>query len=107
MWWRIIPRKVSGKLVDGLLIDESNAVRLAYPGLEGKRLRKALAEDADAVVRRAVDFAPRHADVWTLPCLAAGARALAQEAQASERLDLFYAIERQIARDWFHAPPGL
>lgn len=107
MRWRVIPRRVNRKLVAALVERESAVVHRAYPHLEGRKLRKALEKDTDEVVKRGVPFAQRHADAWTLPVLTQGAYALANEATSSERRELYYAIQRQMARDWFNASPQL
>jgi hypothetical protein len=101
-----VPRHVRRDLVTNVLAEDPEAVRMAFPGVSGEALFKALEEEVEQIIRGAVSISPSHQAVFAENVVRAALQRRFLEEVDPGRQRMLRVLGERLLRDWYGSASG-
>ena len=101
-----VPRGVRRALVTNVLADDPETVRRAFPGLEGNDLFRAIEDEVERIIRKAVTLSPSHQAIYSQVVVLSAAVLVAEEKPDPAYQALIRTIAARLRQDWYSGVHG-
>lgn len=96
-----VPKGVRRDLVSTLLVEDSQAVKAAFPNLSGNELFRAIESEVEEVINAAVRISPTHNTIFSEGVIRAALQEKIFEEQDPARQRMLKSLQRRLLAQWY------